>query len=232
MLAWWLVLGAAIATLHAAGRALPAPPLDAPSRWSEWMAGRDPVVVAFAVVRLVGLGAAWYGVVVTAVGVILRLSSAPRLATLVDHLTVAPLRGLAAATVAAAISASAWGATAATAGPTAPPATVAPSATVAAGPPVTITMHRLEPSAPPAPVSPAPVPRAPATGSATWTVRAGQCFWSIAEAELGRAWGRPPTADEVVPYWHRLIEANRGVLADPHNADLVFPGQVFTLPEQ
>jgi nucleoid-associated protein YgaU len=35
----------------------------------------------------------------------------------------------------------------------------------------------------------------------------------------------------VAPYWQRLVEANRPALADPANPDLVFPGQVFTVPD-
>jgi len=69
-----------------------------------------------------------------------------------------------------------------------------------------------------------------ASPTTTWTVEPGQCFWSIAEARLARTGDHPPTTEEIVAYWHQLIEANRGVLSDPRNADLVFPGQVFSLP--
>ena len=58
----------------------------------------------------------------------------------------------------------------------------------------------------------------------------GDCFWTIADDLLHRAWGRAPTDAEIVPYWLRLIEANRAELADPGNADLIFPGQVFAVP--
>jgi len=247
----WTALGAAIVVLHAAGGVLPAPPLGAPSAWSTWTVGRDPVVVAFGLVRLLGLGAAWYSVAVSAVGVGLRLVSAPHLASLVDHVTAVPLRRLVSTTVAVAMSAAPIATTAAHA---LTPAGAVPTEVVTATtetPPPTITMHLEPPAAtggpPPAlasrpqpsPTTSTPAPEAlppPATGSsaaapeATWTVRPGQCFWSIAEAELSRAWGRPPTAAEIVPYWHRLIEANRSALADPANADLIFAGQVFALP--
>ncbi len=244
----WLALVVAVLTLHAAGGVLPAPPLGAPSQWLRWMAGRDPVVVAFGLVRLAGLGVAWYGLIVTAAGVGLRLVSARNLTRLVDRLTVAPLRRLVAATVTVGISVSALGVTTAGAvtatGPRAAPVvsttTLTGAAGPPAGPPATITMHRLdaadtEPPAPqPSPPAPAPPvstsPRPDPVPTPTWTVEAGQCFWSIAEAHLGKAWGRRPTAAEIVPYWHKLIEANRGMLSDPHNADLVFPGQVFSLP--
>jgi hypothetical protein len=43
--------------------------------------------------------------------------------------------------------------------------------------------------------------------------------------------GAVPTVGEVVPYWRSLVETNRAALADRDNADLVFPGQVFTVPD-
>ncbi|MCA1684320.1 MAG: hypothetical protein LC708_04250, partial [Actinobacteria bacterium] len=104
------LLGGAVLTLHAAGAALPGPPLLRPSSWPRWAAGRDPVVVAFAVVRLLALVAAWYGLVVTVAGVALRVAPAAargpveHLASVVDRLTVGPLRRVVAATVAVGIS--------------------------------------------------------------------------------------------------------------------------------
>jgi nucleoid-associated protein YgaU len=83
-------------------------------------------------------------------------------------------------------------------------------------------------------LTPTPVPpstaAAAAGDAATWTVRPGECFWSIADDVLARAWGRRPTDAEIVPYWHVLIEQNRALLADRANADLIFPSQVFTVP--
>ncbi len=245
----WLALGAAVVVLHVAGGALPLPPVGAPAEWSAWLVGRDPVVVAFAVVRLLALSAAWYGLVVTVVGVGLRLVSAQHLAALVDRLTVVPLRRLVSATLAVGLSATTLAGTTAGAATTAvsaaPVSTTVVGGRAAAlpgGPPATVTMHRLDaadtaPLASPPPtvatgakVEATPGTAAPRATADTWTVAPGQCFWSIAEAALARAWGRPPTATEIVAYWHRLIEANRAELADPGNADLVFPGQVFALP--
>jgi nucleoid-associated protein YgaU len=64
----------------------------------------------------------------------------------------------------------------------------------------------------------------------SWTVRPGECFWSIADDVLARAWGRVPSDAEIVPYWRSLIEANRHLLGDRTNEDLIYPGQVFTVP--
>jgi nucleoid-associated protein YgaU len=63
-----------------------------------------------------------------------------------------------------------------------------------------------------------------------WTVQPGQCFWTIAETVLARAWGRAPADAEIVPYWQRIISVNRAALAAPSNPDLIFPGQVFEVP--
>lgn len=75
--------------------------------------------------------------------------------------------------------------------------------------------------------TPRQLPSAPPT---TWTVKRGECFWSIAEDVLVRAWGRDVSDAELVPYWRVLIDANRATLVDPQNADLIYPGQVFTVP--
>jgi nucleoid-associated protein YgaU len=61
-------------------------------------------------------------------------------------------------------------------------------------------------------------------------VRPGECFWSIAERVLTDNWGRAPTDAEIVPYWRRLIDANRLELVQPDNPDLILPGQVFAVP--
>ena len=66
--------------------------------------------------------------------------------------------------------------------------------------------------------------------SATWTVRSGDHFWSIAEEVVANALERPPTDAEVARYWLQLIEANRARLVHPAVPDLIYPGQEFVLP--
>ena len=91
-------------------------------------------------------------------------------------------------------------------------------------------------SSPTPDIGPAPPPAsdAPEAGAApspsTREVEPGDHFWGVAARTLAQAWGRPPAAAEVVPYWRTLIEANRSRLADPGNPDLLFPGQVLDLP--
>jgi nucleoid-associated protein YgaU len=63
-----------------------------------------------------------------------------------------------------------------------------------------------------------------------WEVTEGDHFWSIAETVLTTRWGRIPTATEITPYWGALVEANRAALAPPHDPDLIYPGQQFTIP--
>jgi len=71
-----------------------------------------------------------------------------------------------------------------------------------------------EPAPAPAP-EPAPVPAAAA--SVTVTVQPGYTLWGIAQDSYG---------DGV--YYVQLFEANRDLIKDP---DLIYPGQVFSLPE-
>jgi LysM domain len=80
-------------------------------------------------------------------------------------------------------------------------------------------------------------PPAPATADPTsagappsWTVEAGDSFWSIAAKAVAPA-GDAPDDRRVIAYWRRLVEANRGRLLDPGNPDLLVPGQELILPD-
>lgn len=233
--AGWLVgLGAAALALLWSGRgALAPPPLRDPGQWSAWLEGRDPGAAAFSLLRVAALGALWYLVAVTLLGLLLRLTGAARLAAVADRVTVAPVRRLLAG-VSLSLAAT-------IAGPAAllPVAGAAQSVTTTStAPPATVTMHLVAPGETVAPVIPLPsvsdlpppviVPTALAADR--WTVKPGECFWTIAESVLTRTWGRAPTDAEIVPYWQRLIAANRATLAHPGDPDLIFPGQVFDVP--
>ena len=210
---------AALAVLHVAGRGpLAPPPLGSPSSWEAWAAEREPVVAAFAVVRLVALAVGWYATVVTVAGAAARLASRQRLVAVLDRLTLPPLRRLAAATVSVSLSAGLASPAAAADRHDAPAVAESPTSTTTAP---TVTMRRLPPT---------PAPPTTPSAERTWSVKPGECFWSIAEAVLADGLGRRPSASEVVPYWQRLIDANRAALADRDNPDLIFPGQVFTVP--
>lgn len=73
--------------------------------------------------------------------------------------------------------------------------------------------------------------RASRDGVPTWTVRSGDHLWRVAEHVLAVQLGRAPSDAQVVPYWQRLIEANRSRLPDPDNPDLVLPGLELVLPD-
>ncbi|HEX7276617.1 MAG TPA: hypothetical protein VF244_04520, partial [Acidimicrobiales bacterium] len=182
---------------------------------------------AFAILRLVAVGGCWYLAVATAVGAALRLVRADGLVTVADRLTVAPVRHLLAGSLTVTLAAigpvGVVAAAAQTPSTTSTTSTSVPSTTAD-----TVIMVRLPPAgtetdSPPKAAEPTPAPD-------RYTVVPGDCFWTIADDLLHRSWGRPPTDAEIVPYWQRLIEANRAELADPGNADLIFPGQVFTVP--
>lgn len=227
-----IALGLAALALQRSGHgSLAPPPLGEPGRWGSWLAARDPVAAAFSLVRLGALGALWYLAAAAVVGLALRLAGATRLVVAADRLTVSPVRRMLAGIT---LSVAATSVVAGTVGP----ATMVPVAVAGqAAPPATITMHRLGPEPLPSPapaVAPpadTPSPPTPAPGvTGRWTVRSGECFWTIAESVLAQAWGRPPTDAEIVPYWDRLIWANQASLVHPGIPDLIYPGQVFEVP--
>lgn len=72
-------------------------------------------------------------------------------------------------------------------------------------------------------------PTEPTVGEQHYTVVAGDHLWGIAERTLTAAWGRPPSTGELDGYWRRLVASNAMTVAsgDP---DLIYPGEVLTLP--
>ncbi|MEA2902553.1 MAG: resuscitation-promoting factor RpfA [Actinomycetota bacterium] len=230
LMGWAAGIALALYVLSVSGRGeLSPPPIGSPGRWPTWLEGREPAAAAFAILRLVAVGGCWYLAATTVVGTILRLLRADVLVAVADRITVAPVRHLLAGSLT--LTLSGIGPTAALAATQPAPTTTTTTSvttTSVVGAPATVTMVRLppagaEPEAPPNPAEPS----SPAT---RYTVVSGDCFWTIADDLLHRTWGRAPTDAEIVPYWLRLIEVNRSELADPGNADLIFPGQVFTVP--
>ena len=230
---WVAGLGAAAIALQWAGTGpLAAPPLTEPGRWASWLDGRDPLVAAFGLLRLVALATLWYLVAVTLLGAGLRAAGAIRLVRVTDRLTIGPVRRLLAGSVSLGMAAS--GVVVVAAPAVRLPAAVAQTSTTSTTtvPPATVTMHRLGPAEPP---TVPPVPQVtqittPAPAPDRWTVKPGECFWTIAEQVLAEHLGHSPTDREIVPYWQRLIEANRSELAHRDNPDLIFPAQTFVLP--
>ena len=91
---------------------------------------------------------------------------------------------------------------------------------------------------PPAPTAAVSDPRTRPPGgpdhlpptAGTLTVRPGDDFWSLTEALVRLQTGRPPRDHEIIGPWRRLIEANRDVLTDPDDPNLLLPGTVLRLP--
>lgn len=76
----------------------------------------------------------------------------------------------------------------------------------------------------------AAAPSTPRRGS-TWTVREGDNFWAIAAQVLAKAdGGTQPSDARIEAYWWRLVKANEARLVDPGVPDLIFAGQVMSLP--
>ena len=58
----------------------------------------------------------------------------------------------------------------------------------------------------------------------------GDSLWSIARGALVAAGESNPDDRMVTAYWRRLIERNRQTLVVPSNPDLIYAGQVVSLP--
>jgi hypothetical protein len=240
-----LVLAAAAATavLVAAGRgSLATPPLDDLPGWIE---DRGTLVAAMAAVRLLGLAAAAWLLLVALVGEAARLAGATRLVLLADRALPAVVRNALGAVAGVGVIA---GGVAATVGPPAagsvapppavatqqllPPEGEAPGAGAAAVARMTVLPPDPEPAPAPAPV-PAPVPDRVATAAPAaeeWTVAPGESFWSIAEDVVAERSAQPPSDDAIAAYWRVLVDANRGrlVAGDP---DVIWAGQRLVLPD-
>jgi nucleoid-associated protein YgaU len=203
---------------------LPLPDGFSPTQTKRWLLDQGPLVAAFALLRGMALLGAVYAAVIGAIGLLAVVVRSSTLATLTVGLTLPSLRPLIAPlaaftfTIGGAVPA---GAAAFADRPPRPPEMqvwrdVPPDAR---GTPV----MQLVPAAPEA----SPSVAAPET---SYTVRAGDSFWSIAAQRVGSAAGLATSDAEVARYWRVLIEANRDHLAVAGEPDLIYPGQVFTLP--
>ncbi|MGH9164025.1 MAG: LysM peptidoglycan-binding domain-containing protein [Acidimicrobiales bacterium] len=220
MAAWLGFLVVALVLLHHTGGALAPPPLTTLDQLGAWFHERAPGEAVVALARLGVLGVGWYLLAATVLGLVAGLSGRRFLLAATDAVATPLVRRLVSGSLGLSMAATSL----------AVPGVALASAT---DPPATaVTMHRLPDQAPPpALAEPAPAPPAPGeAAAASWEVQPGQHFWSVAEQILARSWGRPPGDGEIDPYWRTLVEANRSLLRDPTNPDLLFPGQVLTVP--
>lgn len=252
-----LACAGVVIALRALGHGnLAPPPLRSLGQFRGWLDRRDTSTASIALLRLGALAVACYLLAVTCLGLLARLASRPGLARLVDAVTVPMARRLVRAV--AGLSVSASSATLVVlpvlthqARPPAPAVVTrdpgnwpAGGATDDHGTPHRrsshdVVMKRIADPRGDGTVTmrvipePRPVTRPPPSVTsppATFTIRSGDSFWHVAHVVLTATWHRPPTDVELLDYWHTLVEHNRSRLADPANADLVYPGQVFELP--
>jgi hypothetical protein len=201
--------------------------------WSHlgaWVGASDPVDAVAALVRLAALGAACWLVLVTVAYAAARGTGADRTASSIDRAVLpAVVRRLVDAAVVALVA----GSLATPAGAAPPPrsGTAAPSGTAQPSATVVVRDGRI-PSVPPA-IPVAVVTAAAARGAADdVVVAAGDNLWTLASTRLAAARGVAPgvLADaEVASYWRVVCELNRAHLRSG-NPDLVYPGEVVTLP--
>ena len=242
LLAWLAALAAGLVVLHQAGGALTPPPLSRPHQLGAWLAERGPAEAALSIVRVPALAAGWYLLAITLVGATGRWLRAGRLVSASDLLTVPSVRRLLNRAIGLSMAATALsGGTALAASGQAPSPPAAEAMTRLPDAPATsppVTMRRLP--GPPGGSSTGAMERladeggprmdTSPTAQPTWTVRPGDHFWSVAERTLAAAWNRAPSDAETGPYWRDLVAANRPVLKDRDNPDLLFPGQLLTVP--
>lgn len=253
LLGWTAALALGLRALHTVGAGALGVPLTSAEDLSAWLDSTPPDVMAVAFVRLLALAAGWYLGACTLAIAVTRPFRRSRVASAATRVTPAVVRrlvfsggglGLATGFLVGAV-------------PSVTPAALAPRPVAASiadqtqdpGPPMA-TMTRLPTDDPPTavmsrlPATHAPASRAPPTPAtpdpaptaipSSWTVEAGDSFWSIAAetvVETAAPTGDAPSDRRVIGYWRRLVEANRGRLLDPGNPDLLVPGQEIALPD-
>lgn len=239
------VLMAAVLILQLSGSTPLVPsPIASLHAWSSWI-GRDPVPAAFACIRLAAIVACYHLIAMQLLALVSRWLDEPRLRHTAERLTPRAVStgarrlagiGLAAVTTVAlpanrAQAEPAEGTAmlrvvdegAGTASITVvPPASSGGITDDAAQDPGTAAVRVTRPAAP-APEVPDPAPAGPA---GEHVVEPGDHLWSIAESTVATTTGEPGAHLAVERYWRQLLVANPD-LADP---DLLFPGDVITLP--
>jgi len=208
---------------------LPLPDGFSPAQTERWLLDHGPLVAAFALLRGLALLAAVYAAVIGASGLLAVVVRSSTLATLTLRLTLPSLRPLVAPL--AAFTFTIGGALPAGAAASADPAPRPPEMQVSRDVPRDDGRAPVIQLVPTTPLPAAPVPSAPLPAPDTsYTVTPGDSFWSIAAQHVRSTTGIAPSDAEIARYWRVLIEANRHHLMVPGVPDLIYPGQVFTLP--
>jgi hypothetical protein len=246
MLGWLGGLAGAIAGLHRLGASLPATAVTDP----------DLELALGAGLRLAGLAVGYWLAASTLIYLAASLSRVPALARAAATFTLPSVRRLsqklAAPALAAALTAPVLtGPALASVAPgyvpvpagdpppstatTSPPTPTTPSPATSTTTTTTPTPTPAATTTPPAPPRPLPSPGVEHAGQQDprgrlVVVRPGDHMWGLARARLIEEWGRVPSSAEIIPYWVKVVEANRERIrsGDP---DLIFPGETLLLPE-
>jgi len=228
-------IGVTLVLLHRVGSGELAAPPTSVDGFRSWLASVNSTIVVLVVVRLAAIALGWYALAVTTLGCAARVMALPRATGLVERMTPTCARGLLGGVALLGVMA-------------APPAPHGPrdtmveltddptddrvtlhlvtdehATTTSAPPAATPTTSMLQPSMPEAPT-------ALSHDDNLWTVDVGDCFWSIARSHLADVKGSAISDREIGPYWHQLVELNRGRLMNPEDPNLLFSGQVIELP--
>ena len=215
----WFAAAAAVSAAWALGRgSLATPPLSSLRELDRWLATTDGVSAALTVLRLLALVAGAYLLVVFTLAELGQIRGLAPLARLASRL--GRIVGLGALTIATV--------------PTIASATPATSdgPQPAEVPPTIVVVETADDS--PADDPPPPVLvrlDEPVEIETQHLVVRGEHLWSIAADHLDDVWGRPPTNDEIADHWRNLIDTNTSRLVHPDEPDLIWPDQVFILPD-
>lgn len=244
------VLGLTVWVLWLAGRPLGTPPVRSWVDASRWYELVGPAVAVVAVVRVAAIVVALWLLVAAALQLVATVLPRPSVRLLADLIAPRSLQrlvhGLAGLSLTAGLAVPAPGAgiLGEPRGGVAvlrliedpPPGAGTATMRVVADP--SMSVAPAAPAATPAPLGTVATPSAdrsePPPGTVTTpdvvVVESGDSLWSIAEEALVDAGDAVPSDAVVERYWRRLIEANLSTLVEPTNPDLIYAGQVITLP--
>lgn len=232
-----LFLGVILVALRAAATGeLATPPLDSLDAFEAWVDIRGPIPTAIALVRFVSEIVAWYALALSTIQLVARAFRLRHVVVVADALSLPGMRRLVHATLGLGLGVAAAGATA-THEPAVAPDVPAmerladPAPGTARQRPIDVGTAVMRPVDEPSTATARMEPwSGPATSPTSWRVEPGDSFWSIATEILETSWQRPPSEDEIDPFWRALVLANRGRLVVEDDPDLVLPGQVFDVP--
>ncbi len=226
-----VALGVVVRFLWWAGRLLGPPRVTSWADAERWYEGVGPAAGVIAAVRAIALALALWWLAAAALQLLATVVRAPSAQWVADLIAPRSLQrlvhGLAGLSLSAGLAVPAPGA-----GILGPP----PGAGTAT---MRVVSEEAPPAAPPATPVPAPVAAAPAPEPApvpppaqeVVVVAAGDSLWSIAEEALSDAGRSPVDEHAVATYWRRVIDHNQAMLVDRSNPDLIYPGQLVSLPE-